>query len=131
MRMPWKLVAGVLLTVPAVVFTAGNLTRSDVDVPAKRTPIVIEDAAASTAARPEQAGPGGVQRSSPHRSTPATERQEADDEGDDRVEVVKPRPDDVERADDDAGRDDDPDDLTDDDTRDDTGDDAGENDRGD
>ena len=134
MRMPWKLVAGLLLALPVGAYAFGTVTSSDVDVPAERAPIVLQDAGASAGPRPDRPAPGGSDRPSPRPSSPTTERPHVADDGgsgDQGVDVVNPRPDDIERADDDAGRDDDTGDDTGDDTDDDTGDDTHEDDRDD
>jgi hypothetical protein len=128
MRTPWQWMIGAAIVLSAGAFTVGALTGSDIDVPAERAPIVIRDAETSTGPIPERAASGGQVARPPRASSPAPGRPAAPERGapergapergapdrggrdDDRVEVVNPSPDQIETADDDAGRDDEPDD---------------------
>lgn len=116
---------GLVLVLPATAFTAGALTGTDIDVPAERPPIVIQDARSSTEQRPGRGSSGGDERGPSAGASPSDRRAAGPDpsEPEDDVEVVNPRPDHIETVEDDAGRDDEPDDDAEDEPEEDAGDD--------
>ena len=112
----WKVMVGLLLTLPVGAYVTGTLVAADPGLPAERRPIVISDASA------DQAPPGGPATSGARPDRGSGSAGQGDDDGDDQgrgrgrggdddeVEVVRPSPDDIDDHDDDAGRDDDRDD---------------------
>ena len=107
----WKVLVGLLVTLPVGAYVAGTLVASQADMPAQRAPVVITDQ--PSPARSAGPDPRSGQSSSPSPRPSATRSDDdrdddrGDDHGGDRdddLEEVRPTPRDV---DDDSGGDDD------------------------
>lgn len=117
----WKVMIGLVLTLPVGGYITGTLVSSQADLPRERTPIVISDAPSSTApSSTPSAKPGPTNRprsSSKAQPTkrPSARRPRENDDQDDRPgqnndeggpAVVRPAPQDVDDGDDGNGDDD-------------------------
>ena len=117
----WKIMIGLMVTLPVGAYVAGNLAGAMADGPAPHGPIVIRDA--RTTPLPDPSQPAGGPTTPAHPDSRNDGDDDSDGDGDDDIEVVRPQPDDVDDVDDDAdevggdGTDDSaPDDRTDGDT---------------
>ncbi len=128
----WKVMAGLLLTLPLAAYITGTLVVSEADMPTERTPIVISEAPSlspepGSSARPSDgpsasktkrpAGPDGDDDSGGgDDDRPGDDSDGGDD--DDGIKIVRPTPNDL---DDDWDGGDDSDDSDDDESGDDDG----------
>ena len=132
----WKVMVGLLLTVPVGAYAIGTLATSQADMPAERDPMVISDSPSDETTKSRKSSPGQSAKpkegKSPQLAAPPTASGDNgddgaddgdDDSGDDdiggggdngEIEVVKPRPEKLggggSDQDDDDGDDDDGDD---------------------
>ena len=114
MRTVWKVLLGLAVTLPVASYVAGALTASQAEFPVERAPIVVRDASSAPSTGPTPQA--RRTRTTPPAARPSTDRprsgndvqrERGRDDARDEVQVVTPRPDDVDLDDDDAGRDDD------------------------
>jgi hypothetical protein len=100
----WKVMAGLLLSLPPAAYVGGTLVSSQADMPTQRTPVVLTpappvDATASPSARPDP--DGGRPNDGRGDDNRRGDDQDADDERDeDDFEIVRPEPEDFDDADD-------------------------------
>ena len=124
----WKVMVGLLLTLPVAAYVTGTLVASQADLPDRRSPVVISDSP-SQGATPSQ-DPTGIATEQPEKKPPKStarptqngddgDGRRAQDEDGDEVRIVRPTPREVGD-----------DDFADDDSRDDDGDDDGSRDGG-
>jgi hypothetical protein len=113
----WKVMAGLLLSLPPAAYVGGTLVSSQADMPTERAPVVLSptptlDEPTSPSARPDPDGRPNNGRAEDDRGDDRRGEdgrsggdQDADDEGDENgFEIVRPEPEDF---DDDRGEGDD------------------------
>jgi len=100
----WKVIVGLLLTLPMAAYITGTLIASRADMPTERSPIVISDSPSSKSEpskKPRPRGDASPDRTDPPQPPPIDS--DDDDDGsdgsdgnsdDNEVEVVRPTPDD-------------------------------------
>lgn len=109
----WKVIVGLLLTLPLGAYITGTLVASQADMPSERAPVVLD-------ATPSDVGsatpPPASEPATPRPSTTRSPDDDGDDDddgrgrgrgrgGDDEVEPVRPTPRDVDDDGDDRGDD--------------------------
>jgi hypothetical protein len=88
----WKVLLGLLLTLPVAAYVAGTLVASQADTPTERTPIVVTG---------DPSGGVGSLAGSPASDPTRDDRDDPDDDDDwEDVEEVVPEPDDLDDRDD-------------------------------
>lgn len=122
----WKVMVGLLLTLPVAAYVTGTFVASQADLPDRRSPVVISDSP-SEGVTPSQA-PTRIATEQPEKKPPKStprptqngddgDGRRAEDQDGDKVRIVRPTPKEVgdDDFDDDDSRDDDRDDDGDDD----------------
>jgi hypothetical protein len=111
----WKVLVGLLLTLPIASYVAGTLVASEADLPGRRAPIVISDSASGPGRTTPPSSPGTGEQTATPRSggddRRGAEGDRSDDHGDDRgddhgvdddeIELIHPTPDDIDDDEDD------------------------------